>query len=111
MKWRARAAAAKQALLPKSLEEAKIGGMCTGDGGWAVPWAMWVDRERRCWLHPNYTIHAHRGGTVQMRVELRGDGYHVWTAADHRYDLNDEPGYVSPSDTEYLPVVELHRGD
>jgi hypothetical protein len=44
-----------------------------------------------------------------MRVELRQDGYHVWPPRGERYQPQSEPGYVSPRDTQYLPVVEIHN--
>lgn len=109
MRWRRRTAGgARHAVLPENMEESRIVGMCPGDTRWTLPWAMWVDRDRRCWLHPEYPADLNPGGTVSMRIELHPDGYHVWPPADQRYSLQDEPGYVSPADTEYLPVAMLH---
>jgi hypothetical protein len=99
----------RHAILPEDYEEATIDSMVTGERGYTVPWAMWVDADRNCWLHPKYTIHADTCGTVQMRVELREDGYHVWLVPGEKYQPRASPGYCSPEDTEYLPVVELHR--
>lgn len=101
--------AQRQAVLPEDVEEYTLSSMNTGDVAWTLPWGMWVDRARRCWLHPSYPAESQPGGTVQMRVELREDGYHVWLPADQRYSPQDQPAYVSPRDLEYLPVVELHR--
>lgn len=99
----------KQAILPEDMEEVTIDSMSTGDSGYAVPWAMWVDTERNCWLHPKYTIQRAPGGTVQMLVTLRKDGYHVTPPRGERYQPASVPGYASPADTAWLPVVELHR--
>ncbi len=99
----------RQAKLPENLEENTIDSMVTGEVGYTVPWGMWVDTDRNCWLHPKYTLHEHSGGTVQMRVELREDGYHVWAPPGKTWSVQAEPGYMSPQDTEYIPVVELHR--
>jgi hypothetical protein len=97
------------AILPEDFEQDTIDAMMTGDGGYTVPWAMWVDDKRQCWLHPKYTIQAHTGGTVQMRVERRDDGYHVWLVPGEKYTPSVEHGYVSPRDLEFIPVVEAHR--
>ena len=96
-----------QALLPETHDEPTIGAMLLGESGYAVPWAMWVDGERRCWLHPSYTIHPDRGGTVQMRVTRTEDGYEAWLT-NQKYTPCQEPGYVSPVDTKYIPVTRLH---
>lgn len=91
------------------MQEEGLRGMRTGDSGWTVPWAMWVDRKRNCWLHPEYTLHPEPGGTVQMLVELREDGYHVHVPQGETFAPRDKPGYASPADLRYLPVTELHR--
>lgn len=97
-------------MLPENLEEAAIELMAVGESGWAVPWAMWVDGARQCWLHPKYTVTERPGGTGVMLVELRADGYHVWPPAGYRWSPQSEPGYVSPHDTQYIPVAKLHAG-
>jgi hypothetical protein len=99
----------KQATLPEDLEGATVDSMMTGQAAYMVPWGMWVDRDRHCWLHPKYTISSHLGGTFEMRIELREDGYHVWPPQGETWSTQQEPGFVSPTDTEYIPVVELHR--
>jgi hypothetical protein len=99
----------RQAILPEDMEEATIDSMSTGESGYTVPWAMWVDAERNCWLHPKYTIHHAPGGTVQMLVQLRTDGYHVSPPCGEHYQPTSVPSYASPTDTAWLPVVELHR--
>ena len=76
--------------------------MQIGDTGYTVPWAMSVDRDRKCWLRASYTIDTQPGGTVQMRVTRREDGYHVWLVDGHAYDPVELPAF------EFLPVVELH---
>lgn len=97
------------AVLPEDMERATIGTMMTGDRRYVVPWAMWVDAERSCWLHPDYDTHDRCGGTVQMRVELREDGYHVWPVAGHGYRPQSGPGYFGGDAIEYLSAAELHR--
>jgi hypothetical protein len=99
----------EQALLPEAYESPSIDSMLEGDTFFTVPWAMWVDRERRCWLHPGYIIHEEPGGTVEMLVTRTADGFVVDISGveDHKWGLEEEPGYMSPEDTEYIPVVRL----
>src|SRR6266508_1609463 len=80
----------KQASLPESMEEDTLDSMMTGEVAYTVPWAMWVDDQRQCWLHPKYPTHRHAHGTASMRVELRRDGYHVWPRGE-RYQPTSEP--------------------
>jgi hypothetical protein len=96
------------AILPEGLEEHSLDSMQTGEIAYTLPWGMWVDAERRCWLHPKYPAETSPHGTVRMRVELHGNGYHVWPPSGESWQPQHEPGYVSPRDTVYLPVAELH---
>ena len=68
----------RQARLPEDLEGKTIDSMVTGEIGYTTPWGMWVDKHRKCWLNPTYTVSENPEGTSRMRVELRSDGYHVW---------------------------------
>jgi len=95
----------KHATLPAEAFERTIADLRVGESGWTVPWAMDHDEERRCWLNPRHTISQEPGGTVQMQVARREDGYHVWLAPDYRYHPNSNPG------KGYLPVVELHEAE
>lgn len=98
-----------QAILPEGCEEYTISSMSTGEKGYTVPWAMWVDSERKCWLHPHYTISGHPGGTVQMKVQKRSDGYHVWLVDGERYSISrNGPSYVGQEGAEWIPVMGLH---
>lgn len=99
----------RQATLPEDLEGNTVDSMVTGEVGYIVPWGMWADTDRNCWLHPKYALHKRSHGTVQMRVERREDGYHVWVPPGTTWSVQAEPGYMSPQDTQYIPVVELHR--
>jgi hypothetical protein len=99
---------ARIARLPEHMDEPTLAGLLPGESCWTVPWAMWVDGDRCCWLHPGYLRHAHSGGTVQMRVQRIGDEYHVWPPADQRYSLQGHHGYISPDDTPWIPVAEIH---
>lgn len=92
----------KNATLPVEYLNSNIGMMRVDESGWTVPWSMDIDVDRRCWLDPSYTIHHEAGGTVQMRIERREDGYHVWLDPSHRYTQNSVP-------KTYLPVVGLHK--
>jgi hypothetical protein len=80
--------------------------MQVGESGFTVPWAMRVDRDRKCWLRAGCLVEAASGGTVRMHVRREEDGYHAWFVEDFRYTLDD-----LQSSVEFVPVVELHRGD
>jgi len=96
------------AILPENLEGLTIDSIVVGDSGFIVPWGMWVDTQRHCWLHPKYPIHTSACGTTRMRIELRQDGFHVWPPEDETWQPQAEPVYVSPLDNEYLSVAKLH---
>lgn len=98
----------RQAILPPQAEEPTIDQMKVGEVCYTLPWGMWVDSNRLCWLHPKYPAENRPGGTVEMRVELRKDGFHVWVPKGRSWKPSSKPGFVSPADTKYLPVVELH---
>lgn len=101
------------ARLPEDLVEATVEKMAIGEVGYTVPWAMWVDEQRQCWLHPQYSIHEKPGGTVEMKVERRIDGFHVWVAGlDFKWNPISQPGYFGGAGPGgWIPVAELHNGD
>jgi len=93
--------------LPEGLEELTVDLLIDGQDGYVVPWAMWVDLDRRMWIHPKYGVDKEPGGTCHMRIQREGDVIVVFqkTIGDHRYTPSAFPGFVSPADTQYLPVV------
>ncbi len=95
-------------ILPDRREDPKISDMIVGESAYTVKWGMWVDHGRRCWLHPDYTVQASPFGTANMRIELRENGYHVWAPPGATWEPREKPGYYSPADTKYIPVLELH---
>lgn len=96
----------RQALLPEDREQETIGGMRIGQTGWTVPWAMWADKSRSCWLHPEYPIREAPFGTANMPVKRDADGYHVnLCGVDSKWDLRDSPGYVGSENLNWIPVV------
>jgi hypothetical protein len=100
----------RHAVLPEGLEDGGgIGGMMIGEVAYTLPWAMWVDTDRRCWLHPHYPARESAGGTVQMRVERRLDGYHVWPPPGNKWSVKRRNGFVGGEDVEFIPVAELHQ--
>lgn len=96
------------ATLPDEAISHTISAMAVGEVAYTTPWGMWVDLEGRGWLHPDYTASPSAMGTVRMRVERRDDGYHVWLVPGETYTPQEEPSYVSPADTQYVPVVAMH---
>jgi hypothetical protein len=97
------------AILPENLEEQTIGSMSTGEEAFTVPWAMWVDDRRRCWLHPQYTTRAQPGGTVQLRIVRQYDGYHVFVSdTKEKWQPQSNHGYAGSAGVDFIPVAELH---
>jgi hypothetical protein len=97
-----------QQIMPENRETAAVSGMSVGEVGYIVSWGMWVDASRRCWLHPDYAVREAPGGTANMRIERRADGYHVWAPLGATWNPKKEPTYASPADTAYISVTEVH---
>lgn len=98
----------EQAILPESMEGNTLGTMMVGDCYYTTPWAMRVDRNRRCWLHPSYPAELEANGTVRMLVALQEDGYHVYPPADYKYLLTGEDTFYGDECLNFIPVVKLH---
>jgi hypothetical protein len=97
-----------QAQLPRELEGPTIATMGFQRTYYTVPWAMWADAGRLLWLHPDYTVKDHPGGTLQMRIELRDDGYHVWPPRGESYNPQQDHGYFGGTSQPFIPVAVLH---
>jgi hypothetical protein len=99
-----------QARLPKALlrdAEPTIADMEFGRTCYTVPWAMWADRDGLMWLHPDYPAVGQPGGAIEMRVELRADGYHVWPVPGRGYRPQAQPGYAGEASQAFIPVAAL----
>ena len=104
-----RATTRQHAILPESLEPATIAGMLIDETTYTVPWGMWVDSERRCWLHPDYHITSRPFGTSEMMIQRHEDGFEVWVPAGWRgWSPEDQPSYVGGEGKSWLPVVTLN---
>lgn len=101
----------KQATLPARLERRdRIDQMKPGEMGFTVPWAMWADSHGKLWLHPGYSIKPVAQGTSDLCVARFDDGtYHVRIIVNnnHRWEKQALPGYLSSSDTQYIPVASI----
>ena len=91
------------ATLPEGLADAdhSIASMDVGEGGWTVPWAMWVGPYRALWLNGRYTIQAQSGGTAQMYVWRDEAGWHVDASCCRKDEQWGEGRYVGGA----LPVA------
>ena len=96
-----------QALAARSRAEMPIAAMRSGRARYTVPWAMRADDEGRMWLHPDYGTTSQAQGTSSMRIELRGDGYHVWPPPGESYAPQAEAGYVGTPSRPFLPVAAV----
>ena len=96
---------ATQAKLPKSLENTNlISNMRVGQIGYTVPWAMFVDAERNCWLSEHYEFSYEPGGTADMLVERTKDGFRVKTAHGSDYRWTPSAG---GSESNSIPVIKV----
>lgn len=93
----------KQARLPASLEQPKLADLRFDEVCFTVPWAMRVDRDGLCWLRSDFSRHEVPGGAVQMMVQRRDDGLHVWVPAGTTYSRENNP----PNHND-LPVAGIH---
>jgi hypothetical protein len=91
------------------LDTDTLANLRVGERCYTTPWAMWVDLSMNCWLHPEYTAQQNPGGTVHMRVARLKDGYHVWPPVGEKYKPSAQQSYVSPDDTPWIPVVNIHH--
>lgn len=54
-----------------------IDSLMPGEGGFTVPWAMFVGADRQCWLRGTYSVHPQRRGTRDMSVIRDTNGYYI----------------------------------
>lgn len=98
--------------LPEGQRERTLADMKIGETAWTMPWGMWVDNSGRCWLNPNYPAEKTPGGTVELKVERRGDSFHV-TNHDptHKWTPEKEPCYSGHTMDDWLPVAKFTNGE
>lgn len=93
------------ARLPKQNENHDtLAELPVGMSGWTVPWAMESYGPNGCYLSADYHYWPGQHGTVQMLVEHREDGYHVWIKAGEKYDLRH--GFPS---NDAIPVASINH--
>jgi hypothetical protein len=92
-----------QKFIQKELKDLKVGESC-----YTVPWGMWVDSKGNCWLNPNYSASDNPGGTVQMYVTRKSDGYYVNISRckDHGWQRVTRPSYAGQNGP-WIPVVRM----
>ncbi len=95
-------------LLPEDRETPTLDQLAPGESTYTTPWAMWVDLDRKGWLHPGYKAHPVPGGTVQMKVTRTKDRYTVDLTQCKGYDWKptSDPCYAGPHG-EWIPVAEM----
>lgn len=99
----------EQAILPESMEEKTIDMMITGESAFVVPWAMYVDEDRFCWLLGKMVPMERPRGTSDTFIELQEDGWHVYiNPGSHKWTLGGR-GIVTSYES-LLPVTQLHWG-
>ncbi len=89
-------------LTASSARRGTLAAMYVGEAAYTTYWAMSADLQRKCWLNPNYPAKSQPSGTVEMRVERRKDGYHVWVPQGASWEPIDLAG------RKHLPVAKIH---
>lgn len=95
------------ARLPEQFEEKTIRSLPEGENAYVVPWSMYVDENRECWLRPSMTTRVRPGGTFEMRITRNADGFVVRVPDGYRYSPGRNGVVCSDDPAEYLPVVEV----
>ncbi len=90
--------------LPEThVDRSGIRWMEPGSIGYAVPWAVMVDRDGNMWIHGGYPVSPYRGGTVQMLVKRTEDGVQVGRRSMGVYTVP----YIGSEEEDMLPIVGL----
>jgi hypothetical protein len=76
-----------------------------GSSGYTVPWALWVDPERRTWLHPDYPVYEEPQGHAAMWVAHTPEGYAAIPPEYYDWKRNEAHGAVPPPAMQFLPVT------
>ena len=83
--------------------------MNVGDIRYIVPWGMVVDNNRNCWLIPSYSVDTRPGGTVEMKIERREDGFHAWMPLDAKWNVREDSSCECSLSKQHIPVAVLHH--
>ena len=83
--------------------------MKTGQMGWTVPWAMWVDHEKKCWLESSFLVFPDQDNDYLMLIECKKQGFvadiarlpegATWKSADKESSIQLY--------TNSIPVIEI----
>lgn len=79
-------------VLKDSAFESEIKDMKIGESGYAVPWALEVDKKKRPWLKLSHMYDTERFGTMQMLVQrLEEDLWRVVLPRGERLGIPNDP--------------------
>lgn len=100
------------ATAPESSWAETVGEMGVGDTYFTFSHHLWVDADKKIWMFKKAPLMLERekGGTVDMKIEMREDGLHVWTGGQFRLPkpTDEVPNYVGATKEDFIPVVEVH---
>jgi hypothetical protein len=101
--------------IPQHFEDTKqLKNMSIGQSGYVVCWAMWVDKDGKCFLNEAYSYHEEKGGTVQLKITRVKAGYiaHIHDLEDpYEWTRQSMPGHSSDLSLCYGEVVGFeHKG-
>ena len=89
---------------PIALTEGTIGSMKEGDVRFAHLSGFWIDKSWQCWLNADQPVAMQKHRNLNLRIERRADGFHVWPGGWQ--PPNKRPA-VTPQEHS-LAVVQVH---
>lgn len=103
----------KMAKLPNDKEGKTIEQMQVGETGYTLPWGMWVDKDKNCWLNEQYPLEKSPKGTVALKIEKLSEGYIAYIEGMvYKWNPQSEPCYVgTPQSKLYGKVLGFNNKD
>jgi hypothetical protein len=95
--------------MPERFIQKTIRDLSIGEQTLTVPWALYLDDKRQCWLNGNYSQHSMPGGTVQMKVTHTEQGYVCDISRCKEYAWSDGSGPAAWGDP--IAIVQLIGGE
>lgn len=68
-----------------------VGQMKPGEFGWAVPWIVEVDTDRKMWIKKDWEVNPSAGGNVQMMVRRTKNGVEIRPPAGCKFTVSEQP--------------------
>jgi hypothetical protein len=80
--------------------------MVIGETAYTMPWALWLNEDRRCMLNVQYIVFPEAFGTIELVVKRTPEGYVIDAShTDYKWEPEADPGYIGGHSS--LPVEDL----